>query len=255
MTFLLKKIISQFLMPETFCIFIILVGLIFLWCKRKQKIGKILVTLGTLLLLLFSYSFIANYISATLEKQYPSLPQNADPKLQNIKYVVVLGGGVKVDKSQPVSSQIGETTLVRLVEGIRLLHLYPNTKLILSGGKTFNSESEAAVMKSVAIILGVSDSKIIEDNISLDTQMQANNLKNIIHENKFFLVTSAVHMPRSMILFRNEGMNPIPAPTAYYSRELRNSPFLYFPSPSSITQCSAVFHEYLGLIWYKINNI
>ena len=255
MNFVVKKIISQFLMPETFCIILILAGLIFLWITKKQKTGKVFVTIGTLLLLLFSYKFTANIITLPLENQYTPLLRKIDQKRKDVKYIVVLGGGVKYDKLQPISSQIGEKTLIRLVEGIRLLNLYPQAKLILSGGKTFSSESEGDIMKRISNILGVAENRILVDSISLDTQMQANNLKKIIKDSKFILVTSAIHMPRSMILFKAKGMNPIPAPTAYYVQELRNSPFLYFPSPSFLSQCSSAFHEYLGLIWFRIINI
>ena len=252
LTFILKKIIAQFFMPETFCLILILSGLIIIWFTRKQKTGKILITIGTLLLLLFSYKYTANILTYSLENQHQIYIQNKNIK---VKYIVVLGGGVKYNKTQPISSQIGETTLVRLVEGIRLLRLNPGAKLILSGGKTFSIKSEAEIMSSIANILGVNNNSIILDPISLNTQMQAVNIKKIVKNYNFFLVTSAMHMPRSVLLFKHYGMNPLPAPTAYKSGNLSPSPFLFFPSPGALGQCASVIHEYLGLIWFKMSNL
>ena len=41
----------------------------------------------------------------------------------------------------------------------------------------------------------------------------------MIGREKFILVTSAAHMPRSMALFRKRGLQPIPAPADFQVRE------------------------------------
>jgi uncharacterized SAM-binding protein YcdF (DUF218 family) len=51
-----------------------------------------------------------------------------------IKFVVVLAGGHKSDPAIPVTSQLSGESMIRLVEGIRILRESPGAKLILSGG-------------------------------------------------------------------------------------------------------------------------
>ena len=71
---------------------------------------------------------------------------------------------------------------------------------------------------------------------------------------KFYLVTDATHMPRAMMHFRNAGLQPIAAPTNFYSR--RNKIPLrfidYFPSSGSIRNMEMVCNEYLGMLWGRM---
>jgi len=70
---------------------------------------------------------------------------------------------------------------------------------------------------------------------------------------KFILVTSASHMPRSMALFEKLDMQPIPAPTDYGVRKRQGvSPGMFFPSADNLRKAEKAFHEYLGLAWGKI---
>jgi uncharacterized SAM-binding protein YcdF (DUF218 family) len=68
---------------------------------------------------------------------------------------------------------------------------------------------------------------------------------------RFYLVTSAVHMPRSVALFRNQGLDPIPAPGQYWYKPMPDSPLIrFFPSSSAVRASNASVHEYLGILWY-----
>ena len=255
MSFIFKKIISQFLMPEPFCILLLLIGLIFLWFSKFQKTGKIIATTGLCLLIIFSYKITVTLISSPLEYAHSNINKSNQKNYKDIKYIVVLGGGIKCNTSHPITSQIGESSLSRLSEGIRLLNIYPEAKLILSGGKTFSRVSEASIMKQVAEILGVSKEKIITDKISLDTEQQAKFIKKIIADKKFIIVTSALHMPRSIFLFKKYGMNPIAAPTAYNSNLDENSPYYYLPSSSFLSESTSAVHEYIGFLWLYVKNL
>ena len=251
MLFVLKKILAQFVMPEQFCILMMFIGLIFLWFTKYIKAAKILLTTAILLLALFSCKFFVNIISSPLENKYPPISANNSHN-KEIKFIVVLGGGTKYEKSKPLTSSIGETTLTRLSEGVRLLKLCPNAKLILSGGKAFSEKSEAAVMKELLQSVGISTENVVCDSISLDTEQQALYLKHLVKENKFYLVTSAIHMPRSMSLFKGNGMNPIAAPTDYTIPINLKSPYYYFPSAYFLKESTQAIHEYVGSAWLYI---
>ncbi|HEY5497457.1 MAG TPA: ElyC/SanA/YdcF family protein, partial [Syntrophales bacterium] len=100
---------------------------------------------------------------------------------------------------------------------------------------------------------GVSDNDVVRENKSLDTADQAKLISSIVGRNRFILVTSAIHMPRSMALFRKFGMNPIPAPTNYMVvKQSRFHPRAFFPGSDSLRKTEAAIHEYLGLIWMRI---
>lgn len=250
--YLLKKIIAPFFLPVPLCLEILLLGLFMLWFTRKQRVGKLLVTMGVILLISLSYTFISKPLMKHLENKYDSLIELKN--YSDIKFVVVLGSGHETDPKVPITSQLTNTSLVRLIEGIRILNMLPESKLVLSGGKSFGLVSNAKVMSGVAIVLGVDVSDVILESISRDTKDEARLVNEIVGKNKFILVTSASHMPRSIALFRKLGMFPIPAPTDFWVKESKGeiSPGMFFPNARGLRMAERVFYEYLGLIWARL---
>jgi uncharacterized SAM-binding protein YcdF (DUF218 family) len=93
------------------------------------------------------------------------------------------------------------------------------------------------------------------ESSSKDTKDEARLIKDMVGNESFFLVTSASHMPRSVALFKKEGMNPIPAPTDHRIKERqRLSPGMFFPWAGNLIKAELAVHEYLGLGWAKIRN-
>ena len=249
--FLLKKIVAPLLLPLSICLEILLVGLWLLLFTRKHKTGKAIILLGIASLILVSYAPVADVALRSLEYRYPPL---TDVSLfSDVAWVVVLGGGHQSDTALPVTSQISESSLSRLVEGIRIHKLLPESRLVLSGGAVFDSESEARGMAGVAAALGIGYDEVILEERSRDTKDQALFINEIVRDKRFVLVTSASHMPRSMALFEKLQMNPIPAPTDYLVKKRQKiGPSLFFPNTGGLSKMERVFHEYLGLGWARL---
>ena len=154
--FMLKKMLSRLLFPLPICIEILLVGLVLLWFTKKQKAGRIVVTVGTVLILLLSYNASSDIFLRGLERSYKPFDQAALDEFRArspdapIKWVVVLGGGHTIDPTIPLSNQINHPTLARLVEGILLYRKNPGSKLVVSGGRVDASIPDAEVMSNLA---------------------------------------------------------------------------------------------------------
>jgi uncharacterized SAM-binding protein YcdF (DUF218 family) len=255
MMFMLKKIVSPFLKPVALGLEILILGLFCLWATRKQRLGKILVTLGTIFLLLLSLSFISVKILTPLENRYPTLlhPETISwhEDVSVIpRWIVVLGGGHVSDFRLPATSQISQAALGRVVEGVRLNKALPGSKLLLSGGKVYDPVPEAEVMGRIAVLLGVNPQDITLDRDSRDTEQQAGMIAKLVGNQKFILVTSAAHMPRSVALFKKHGLKPIPAPADYQIKEAQGpDPSRFFPQVGPLRQAEIAWHEYLGLAW------
>ena len=131
----------------------------------------------------------------------------------------MLGGGHVSDPRLPANSQISAAALGRVVEGVRLHKAVPGSKLLLSGGAVFDPVPEAEVMAQIAVLLGVKPQDIRLESDSRDTAEEAEIIAKMIGREKFILVTSAAHMPRSMALFRRRGLQPIPAPADFRAPE------------------------------------
>jgi uncharacterized SAM-binding protein YcdF (DUF218 family) len=253
--FLLKKIVAPGFYPVSLCLGILILGLLFLWATRRQRLGKGLVTLGTVLLLLLSLPFLSRQTLIPLEGRYPALlhPETVswgEKRGTSPKWIVVLGGGHVSDPRLPANSQISAAALGRLVEGVRLYKAIPGSKLLLSGGVVFDPVPEAEVMARVAVLLGVKPQDISLETDSRDTEAEAEIIAKMLGREKFILVTSAMHMPRSMALFRKRGLQPIPAPADFLIRESpRPLSGGFFPRATSLGQVETAAHEYLGLAW------
>src|SRR5207253_3854346 len=122
--FLLKKIISSLFLPLPVCALLLIAGLIFLWFTGRQRLGRILVSLGTATLLLFSNVSIPNLLLQPLERPYaPALvtPQQVVSLTQPpVKWIVVLGAGDTYSPSLPPTTQLHAASLARIVEALRL---------------------------------------------------------------------------------------------------------------------------------------
>lgn len=253
--FMLKKIVALFLYPFSLGLEILILGVFFLWATRNPRRGKILVTLGTVFLLLLSLPFIASQLLTPLERRYPALlhPETVSwgqMSQTSPRWIVVLGGGHVSDLRLPANSQINEGALARVVEGVRLYKAIPGSKLLLSGGRVFDPVPEARLMARIAVLLGVEPQDIRLETNSRDTAQEAENIAKMIGKEKFILVTSAAHMPRALALFKKRNLEPIPAPTDYLARVgQRPSPDEFFPGAASLEEARVAMHEYLGLAW------
>lgn len=259
--FLFKKIALLFFFPVPFCLELLLLGLVLLWFTRRQRAGKILVSLGTALLLICGYPFVPDLVLGPLEQRYPPVldlaagtPGPAGP--QAGKYIVVLSGGHTSDPQLPVTSQLRPESLVRLLEGVRLYKAAPGRKLLLSGGGVYDPVPEAQVMARVAQIMGVDPRDIVLESASRDTEEQARLIKPMVGREKFFLVTSASHLPRALAMFQKQGMSPEPAPAGHLVHQSpRMTPYDLFPASGGLYKVEIALHEYLGLAWARLRGV
>ena len=254
LAFLFKKVVACTLYPLSLCLITLVVGLFFIGFTRKQRIGKVIVSLGVGVLLIFSLGFVSTTLLESLESEYAPLTNFQG--LDGIKWIVVLGGGHTSDSKLPANERLSDSSLARLVEGIRIHNNLEDSKLILSGGAVFDPVPEAKTMADAALLLGVDRAAILLESDSKDTEDQARNISNLSifsRTEKFILVTSASHMPRSVALFRKYGMHPIPAPADFLVKKRTSfNPRSLFPSPSALQNMERVFHEHLGMLWLKL---
>jgi len=251
MIFYLKKIISPIFFPLTITLILLLISNYLILFSKKNRLSKIFLTTLTAVFILFSYGIFIDPMIKSLERKYPPLLNiQENPLLKSAKWIVVLGGGVNDDPELPLTSKLSNASLTRLIEGIRIHNLLPDTTLLLSGGKVWNSLSEASLMKQLAIELGVNPTHIKTEEESKDSKDQARLIKKIIQKDKLILVTSAYHMNRVLLLFKHQKLDIIPAPTAHLISK-QNSFFIgrLFPSPRKIIHAEKLIRESLGTIW------
>lgn len=222
--FLIKNILSSLLMPLSFGIFIGTVALWYLYRNRLFK-AKIFLLLALIWISVISYRPTSYFLLDGLEKQYPKLENIPE----DVHYLLLLGG----DKEK------------RTWEALRLYYKKPHLEIITSGYK-----NQAQENKKLLIASGIPKERILMQTEPKDTQEEALAIKKRLGKEKFILITSAYHMPRSMGIFQKEGLNPIPAPTDFQ----RPNSFWAIPRGYYLTKTEQAWHEYLGLLWIYLKN-
>lgn len=249
--FLLKKILSPFLMPLPMAFLLLAAGLVLRTNKRRRRVGNILFIAGIGIMLVASYGFTGRPVLESLEYRHIPSPEPKD--LAGVRWVVVLGGGVWDDGRLSPTARLTESSVCRLAEGIRLWRQIPGSKLLLSGGRVYTPIPEAQAMAELARGLGVPDSALVLETDSRDTGEQARLVAGMVGDERVVLVTSAAHMPRSIALFRRQGIYPVPASSDFMvKRGQSGDPSRFFPSSVGIEVWETVIHEAAGMAWSKI---
>jgi uncharacterized SAM-binding protein YcdF (DUF218 family) len=244
--YVIKKIIGIITDPGTIVLLFLGYGFLRLkFVRGSKKRGLGWIGLGLLCFYLFTTTPLPNYLMHTLESRYE--PVTATQKFPDIHYIVVLSCGMRLNKAVPPTSQLDESSALRVAEGIRLFHLMSGSPaLIMTGSGPW--EDLGSRMAAFAESLGVPSGKLIPENHARDTYGNAMGVRPLVKNQPFLLVTSAVHLPRAMLIFQKLGMKPIPAPG-----DFRYSSYYFFrdflPAGCNLTSMEAVIHEYLGLAY------
>ncbi|MBF2036931.1 MAG: YdcF family protein [Leptolyngbyaceae cyanobacterium T60_A2020_046] len=256
----LSKLLPLLVYPLGLAIALLIAALILLSRNRTRwAMGTIAIAL--VLLLGSSNAWVATRLMQSLEWQHlsPSPVPRGDA-------IVVLGGSTRpADYPRPWIDVMESGD--RVVHGAQLFRENRAPWLIMSGGRITWKDGgppESSDMAALAIALGVPRDRILEDPTSLNTYQNAVNVKAILEAQnlrRVLLVTSASHMPRSLAIFRKQGIDAIPAPTDFLvsartiaeisgSREAVMLSLL--PQAAHLETVTRALKEYLGLWVYRL---
>lgn len=250
LAWVLKGLLAACLLPPGNGL--LLLGLAAVFRRRRWAFG--LALLGGGLLWMQSLPLVGTALMGTLEERAGVWA----PDTRGAQAIVVLGSGL----IRPVEEFGGETatdrTLIRLRRGAQLVR-ETQLPVLVSGGRPLRAaHSEAAVMAGILQReFGVAV-RWREEN-SLDTPGNARYSAEILRRSgveRIVLVTQAFHMPRARLLFEAQGLQVIPAPAHFVSRNGGG-----FEANSLLPQASALhnsyyaLHEWLGLLWVGVAGI
>lgn len=240
--FLVKKLLAALILPPAGPLLLALFGL---WLtrlknRRWQRGGLWLATLSLLGLLLLSLPVVGNALTAPLEPHPPIAPE----QLQRVQAIVILGGGSYHAAPEYGGDTVGYTTLERLRYGARLARK-SGLPLLVAGGAPFGSRAEAEAMReALEQDFGVKVRWI--ETASRDTAENASLSAPLLKAagvTRIALVSHAWHLPRAIALFEKQGLQVIPAPTAFST----GSPSLVENLlPGALVRSRRALNEYLG---------
>jgi len=237
--------------PYFLCLFVYTITFIVFCFVGNRFLIRISFAGILLLFLLISTGWLPKYLTEKIENQYPAI-QSVNP---DIRWVVVLSGGQAAINDLPSHALLYKASIKRLLEGIRLFKQLPEAKLLLSGGGYGQDKPESSHLQDVAQMFSISEQRIQLELNSINTADQAREIKKIVGDAPFYLVTSAIHMTRSMALCQKQGLHPIAAPTdftVYWYDERWQKTWL--PNARNIVFLDIALHELYGILWARINS-
>jgi len=255
MFFIISKIVEAIFGPLNFLVFLSVAG-ICLW-HLKVKIGRALASFGVFALAICCFSPLGGLLLRPLEDRFPQPPKEMPAPYG----IIVLGGALD---SQLTEARGGQPSLItgaaRLTAAVELARQFPQARLIFTGGSgdlLRQTDGEARAVHALWLSLGVPESQMSFESASRNTWENALFTKDLVDpkpDQRWLLVTSAWHIPRSMGIFRHVGFNVTAYPVDYLTfgdyRDFETTTV----SLDELTMLNFAFHEWLGLVVYRLTD-
>jgi uncharacterized SAM-binding protein YcdF (DUF218 family) len=252
--FVLSKTLGIMLLPTNFLIGAGLVGAILL-ATRFARLGRILVVASVVLLAVCGFSPLGNWLLYPLEQRFPPW----DAARGTPDGIIVLGASIDADISAARGIAVVRSAPDRIIAAAALAHRYPNARIVFSGGSAnllANDAREADYAGAIFESLGIAKSRLIMERRSRNTQENAEFSKALVAPKdgeRWLLVTSAFHMPRSIGLFRKAGFAVEPYPVDW--RVGGREDFFSFADigVDGLSRMDVAVREWIGLVAYRLS--
>jgi uncharacterized SAM-binding protein YcdF (DUF218 family) len=218
---------------------------------RHASMGRAVAAGAIILLAAAATPFIGQNLVAPLEDRFSQPPLGFPPP----DGIIVLGSAV----NDAISKARGQTVFAegeRIVQAATLAKRYPNARVIYTGGSgsLFPTVStEALEARRVLTDLGVDAARVTLEDKSRNTEENARFTAALIRpkpSQRWLLVTSAYHMPRSMGVFEKAGFNVIAYPVAFRTVG-RGHPLSWdFDPARNLLTFEIAAREWIGLAAY-----
>lgn len=241
----LIKIFYLFLIPPGTYILVLCILTTYFIVNKKRYLS-ILLSLLTCLFYLSTCTLVGYSLINQIENQYEFPNQITGDS------IIILGEGTSPG---PTVDGPGELTGDLALNVIAALKLYNqlHVPIIISGGSTLSdnpSQNEANLSRRDLLQMQVPSNMIIVEDQSVATLENAQYTSKLLMQyrlNSPILVTTAPHMPRSVALFRQEGVEVLPLPTRYTPpQNISYNLFDFLPSSSGVFMVQQGLKEWLG---------
>jgi uncharacterized SAM-binding protein YcdF (DUF218 family) len=224
---------------------------------KNKRMAKVIFISAFILFYFFSTDYLPRSLASMLERKYQPLKKVDTLPLNRDQFIIihVLGGGYTLDDRMQEVLQLTQESLGRLTEGIRILNELDSSRLVCSGYASSGAKSLGTVFKGAALSLGVDSTRItILDKPSTTVEEARELATRYPTGTQLILVTSAIHMSRAIVIFRQAGFDPIAAPANFLVKEDDNPyHFGLWPAVENLRIMDAVIREFMGMMKVKLS--
>jgi uncharacterized SAM-binding protein YcdF (DUF218 family) len=251
--FVASKILGFFALPSNLLIIVGLVGFVLTLISGSRR-GVGLMAASIVLITVVGLSPLGNALILPLEERFPAW----DASRGAPDGIVVLGGAI----DELVSDARGDFELneaaERITAAVDLARRYPAARIVFSGGTGrlfYDSGSEAAVAVRLLVSLGVAPGRITAEDRSRTTAENAVLSKVLVDpkpNERWLLVTSAHHMPRSIGAFRRVGFAVEAYPVDWRTRGIADLARPFTNIGDGLRRTDTAMREWVGLAAYRL---
>jgi uncharacterized SAM-binding protein YcdF (DUF218 family) len=207
--------------------------------------------------LLVGWLPLADALLRPLENHNPAPADVAAGQLKGYVGVVVLGGAVEPAYIWRAHGQVAlNGAAERMTVPVALLRQQPHLRMLFTGGDGElwpQGMSEAALADKFFTSMGVLADRVQYEDKSRTTYENAvfsATLPNVDKSQRWLLLTSAWHMPRSLAAFRAAGWNVTPYPVDYRTGD--STPWTEYSLARGALRWQLLLHECLGWLAYAV---
>lgn len=219
-----------------------------------RRIGLSSAVFAMLVLFVSGWTSVGAMLIAPLENRFV----RPDPVPAEVAGVIVLGGFAEGRINLARGGYELNSGGDRIVETAVLARRYPSARIVVTGGGgTLVSEGEADAAAAPRLLeaLGVERSRMVLEDQSRDTYENATFTRKLVDPKPgevWLLVTSAFHMPRSVMLFRKAGFEVVAWPTDYRSNGRDGIGLTGHNVIHTMQTTSVAVREWIGLVAYRV---
>lgn len=219
-------------------ILLVAIGAVVCW---RRPIGRRLGLVTAALIILFGIVPTGAWLMRPLETRF------ATPNLTgDVTGVIVLAGSERLTMSEVHSTPLLNSMGNRMTTFLLLAERYPRAQLVHSGGPR-----EARIARQLVFGTGVPAERVRFDEQSRNTCDSGRFTRELVQPKageRWLLVTSALHMPRSVACFKAAGWDIVPYPT-----DFRRGPnAFHYGLAENLEDLDLAAHEWLGLVYYRL---
>lgn len=249
----LKKGLSLLLIPSGVVLACLFLGFLLWPLSRCRRMTRNLFFLAFLVYALAGSGLMANLLLWGLEPS-PDAENLHLVQSEDVSTLVVLCGGVSYEGGPSLEDRLTPSTVLRLLKAWKVIRANPRLRevIVIGGcGRVAGCpEPEARLAGRWLVELGLPTGvQVVLEERSRDTEENFINLIPFVGDRPFFLVTSAAHMPRALLLAKYLKLKALPLPCHFLAHTPSWTFDDFWASPRNLAKSDFAVHEYLGLAW------
>ena len=253
MLFILSKIAGFIALPSNAIAALGALGVLLLVMNRR-RVGTYALISSVIALYVFGFSPVANVMLLTLSERFPAWQADG----QSPDGIIVLGGAIDSELSAARERLEVDSSAERIFAMLDLARRYPTAKIVFSGGSGNlfqNSVPEAPFAGRLLEQFGLSNNRVILESVSRTTAENAAETRKLVtpqHNERWLLVTSAFHMPRSVAAFRAVGFDVEAYPVDFRTAGWQDAWKPFDKISAGLARSDLAVHEWIGLIGLRL---